>query len=310
MQKEVESLTIKPSDIDLSVGLEGTFGSSDYDEVAEELVELAQLQGSWNDFSGAKIPEFSLTSFYLDNALGEKFVIDNQDGTYSFTCDFIRDCYNKVMENKFDRLQKEFLDELSKTTRLITTSKQPFVLALIGIPGSGRTTDGRYLAPRLHAKLIQANSARKILKDANLPRGDNVREILRRVGKVVLSEGYNLILDGNALEEKDRKNIAEMAGLKSGVKVFYIRVRIGLENACQREKEKYNNPKWISSFDDFRVSDDTEKMVQNVRDRFPVEQALKSGDIPGLIGEIDNDDSLDRTYRQLDVIICKMRNLR
>lgn len=85
MRDEVQLTTIKPSDIDLSDSLSNTFGSTEREELATELIKFAQHKGNWGDFRRSELREFIEYDIYLDEAEQNEFVqLNDQDGTYSF----------------------------------------------------------------------------------------------------------------------------------------------------------------------------------------------------------------------------------
>lgn len=89
-------------------------------------------------------------------------------------------------------------------------------------------------------------------------------------------------------------------------KIFYIRITIDPEIAKEREKKKYDDESWISSFDDYRVNT-VEKMLQNIENRKELHEKLKTADIPNLAGDVDNNDSLDDLQKQVVLIADKIR---
>lgn len=184
---------------------------------------------------------------------------------------------------------------------------RPFVVATIGLIGSGRSTVAKIFAEKLKgAVLVKSDSARYLLKEAGLPWGDNVRQILKGVAVDLLGKDYGIVFDGNAADEEDRNNISEIAS-QSGAKVFYIRINIDPELARERKRVRYEDSNWISSFEDFRVNT-TEKILKNLDERIDLHKDLKSSDIPNLLGEIDNNGSVDELEKQVEELASKIRS--
>jgi len=50
----------------------------------------------------------------------------------------------------------------------------------------------------------------------------------------------------------------------------------------------------------------TEKILKNLDERIELHKKLKSSDIPNLLGEIDNNGSLDDLEKQIDELLAKM----
>lgn len=209
-----------------------------------------------------------------------------------------------MVDEKLQKVADDFLARISQKLPGVKPA-QPFVVATIGLPGSGRTTVAKMLVEQLGGSvLLPDNSARCLLREGDMSWGENVRQVLKYAGQKVLADGYAVVFDGNAADEQDRKNIEEIAS-PSGALVWYVRVNIDPEIAKAREKEKYDNPGWVSSFEDFRVNT-TEKMLANIEERAELHRQLKSSDIPGLAGEIDNNGSLDDLKKQVDELVGKI----
>lgn len=182
----------------------------------------------------------------------------------------------------------------------------PFIVAMIGVPGSGRTTVAKMLVAKSQgAVLVSSNSARYLLRESGMSWGENVKQVLKHAASELLKKGYGVVFDGNAADEEDRKNIAEIVSANRA-KVFYIRINITPAIAKSREKAKYDDPLWVSSFGDFRVNT-TEKVLENIDQRVKLHADLKSSVIPGLVGEIDNDGNLESLEGQIAAIIDKIK---
>ncbi|MEK7154406.1 MAG: AAA family ATPase [Patescibacteria group bacterium] len=208
------------------------------------------------------------------------------------------------MDEKLQKVADDFLARISQKPSGAKPAK-PFVVATIGLPGSGRTTVAKMLVERLMGSiLLSSNSVRYLLGEAGMSWGENIRQVLKYAGRRLLADGYGLIFDGNAADEQDRKNIEETTG-PAGASARYVRINIDPEIAKSREKDKYDNPGWVSSFEDFRVNT-TEKMLANIDERAELHRQLKSSDITGLAGEVDNNGSLDSLQKQVDEMAEKI----
>ena len=196
-------------------------------------------------------------------------------------------------------------DFLSRLHLPESKADRPFIMATIGLIGSGRTTVAKLMTEKLQgAVLVRSDSARFLLKKKEMPWGDNVRQILKGVVTDLLKRGYGVVFDGNAADEEDRKNISEIAS-QTGAKVFYVRINIDPEVARERKRAKYDDPSWISSFEDFRVNT-TEKILKNLDERIELHQKLKSSEIPNLLGEVNNDGSSEELKKQVDELALKI----
>ena len=209
-----------------------------------------------------------------------------------------------VMEDQASaRLSQDFLSRLELPPQ---KAKVPFLIAIIGLVGSGRTIVAKAIVEKIDgAVLVQANSARFLLREAATTWGDNVRRVLKIVAENLLSQGYGVVFDGASADVEDRQNISEIAE-KTGAKVFYVRIIIDPEIAKAREQKKYDNPNWLSNFEDFRVST-TDAMLQNINDRAPLYRHLDSSQISGLIGEINNNGMVEELDQQVDTVVQKIK---
>ena len=205
-------------------------------------------------------------------------------------------------QEQLNQLVQVFLSKLHLPE---SKADRPFIMATIGLIGSGRTTVAKLMTEKLQgAVLVRSDSARFLLKKKEMPWGDNVRQILKGVVTDLLKRGYGVVFDGNAADEEDRKNISEIAS-QTGAKVFYVRINIDPEVARERKRAKYDDPSWISSFEDFRVNT-TEKILKNLDERIELHQKLKSSEIPNLLGEVNNDGSSEELKKQVDELALKI----
>ena len=209
------------------------------------------------------------------------------------------------MDQKLQQIAQDFLSRIEPNLP-IEKAERPFVVAMIGLIGSGRTTVAKMLANRIKgAVLVQSNSARYLLREAEMPWGENVRQVLQIVAKDLLARDYGVVFDGNAADEEDRKNIEEIANA-NGARTLYVKVNINPAIARERERAKYDNPDWISGFDDYRVNT-TEKMIQNLEERAKLHQQLQLASISNMVGEIDNNGGLEDLERQVEKIADKIK---
>ena len=181
-----------------------------------------------------------------------------------------------------------------------------FLLATMGIPGSGRTTIAHLIVEIITGSvLVSANSVRYLIKEIFSPKvgynigwGENVRDVLREVSDRLLREGYSVVFDGNSIDPKDRQNITQIVE-PFGIPARYLDIDINVNLAKEREKDKYDNPNWISSFEEYRVNT-TEKMLISIDERDEVHKTM--GSIPGLVGTIDNNGLIEDLLPQVEEI--------
>lgn len=206
------------------------------------------------------------------------------------------------MENKM-KLQQVSRNYLERIKQQLPDKKasQPFVIGIIGLIGSGKTTVAKLLTKKLAGTvLVKSDSARFLLKEAGLEWGGNVREVLFNTAQWLLQNGYSVIFDGDFIEEKKRKNTQKLAD-ESGAKFYIIRIKLD-KNLClkhlQKKWEDLKRGKIPQNFSHFLVVMPGEE--QSLFDRAFLHEQLKSSDIPQLICEIDNSGSLKFLKKQIN----------
>jgi predicted kinase len=181
----------------------------------------------------------------------------------------------------------------------------PFIVGIIGNLGSGKSAVARMLTKEIAGSVVlSADSARYLLKEADMPWGDNVRVIVRGAAERLIADGYAVILDGSNAELKEREQTAEAAD-RLHVPVRYVRITVSAEVARERLKAKYDDPSWESSFERFRVGT-TDKMLINFDDRQIVHDSLDDKQIIGLVGVIDNSGSAADLGQQIKPLAHKI----
>lgn len=214
---------------------------------------------------------------------------------------------SQVDSKTIKELTKSFLAQL---TLIGEKPKRQFLLGLIGMVGSGRTTVATQIVGSMPGVVsIQANSVRCLLRNRGLLWGENVGAILAIVANELLFRGYAVVVDGNTASEEERNNIADI-GRSFNIRPDYLMIEINPQIAAARTRKKYDNPNWISSFFEFRVNT-TERMVANVLDPKRVElfARLVPERITGLSQIIGNNGSKVDLEKQVRFFVEKFREL-
>lgn len=86
---------VAPRHIDTSHKFWSTFGKYETEVWAHRLVTLAQQNGDWRDFTQAELDQLGGQDFHFNGLLKTGFILDNRDGSFSFTDAFINQCYGK-----------------------------------------------------------------------------------------------------------------------------------------------------------------------------------------------------------------------
>lgn len=142
-------------------------------------------------------------------------------------------------DTDLDRLAADFR---GLTQSIPAKSLPQYVIALVGLVGSGKTTVAQALTQQLAVVRLSNDEARDLLRQ----RGFNflhVRELSYRVGYQLMSEGYNLVLDMDCASTKSQKVIAELQREFPRVTVYWVRVTAPEEVILKRLKER-NDYDW------------------------------------------------------------------
>lgn len=94
----MDNYPIKPSDIDTTKHFFEAFGESHTETSASWLVRLAQKNGDWRNFTKAEIDAFGGHKFFFnellkDESRGPSPIKKNEDGSFSFTHEFVARCF-------------------------------------------------------------------------------------------------------------------------------------------------------------------------------------------------------------------------
>ncbi|MFA5939079.1 MAG: ATP-binding protein [Sinimarinibacterium sp.] len=138
----------------------------------------------------------------------------------------------------------------------------PLLMVLIGLPGAGKTTLARVLAPRLAATIVDRDAIRaRCCPGAPADARSNAianAEMVREIGQRLRS-GESVIADGRTYAaDADRCRMAEM-GLAAGARVRFVWLDVSLTLAKQRVAQSRGaHP----------ASDRTARLVHEVARRF------------------------------------------
>lgn len=101
-------------------------------------------------------------------------------------------------------------------------TKNPVIVAMVGLVGSGKTSVAKTIAPLLGATIITGDDIRLELH-AKGERYDKARMIAEDVAMEAIKKGSNVVLDSDAIDAKKRASLQAKAK-KNGTKVLYVRV--------------------------------------------------------------------------------------
>jgi predicted kinase len=109
---------------------------------------------------------------------------------------------------------RRILDYLRVPSAPATTT--PLLIAAVGLPGSGKSTFSRRLAPKIGAAVLESDELRGLLFAAPVYSSAENRRVFRAlhlVARQLLERGVPVIIDATSLRERDRRPIATLAAV-------------------------------------------------------------------------------------------------
>jgi predicted kinase len=145
---------------------------------------------------------------------------------------------------------------------------RPFLIVVIGLPGTGKSYFCRQLAQRLPAIILESDDLRKALFPSP---GYSAAESLRLFRAChllmarLLGKGISLIFDATNLSEHNREYLYRIAE-RLGIKLVLVRVEAPPELVYQRLKERVLSSE-SSSDADWKVYQRMKPQAQRIRRR-------------------------------------------
>lgn len=142
------------------------------------------------------------------------------------------------MNNKkiINNVSKEYIGSLKILHR---KTKNPVVVALVGLIGSGKSSVAKALSPLIGATIISGDAIRVALKKME-QNYNPVQNITMKAMAAVLKVGGNVIIDSDFVDLKKRKDfIKNLRMLNAGI--IYLRIFADIDIMIERLiKAKYN----------------------------------------------------------------------
>jgi predicted kinase len=207
------------------------------------------------------------------------------------------------MEQKLQHITEDFLKRIKEKLPTVKADK-PNVVGIVGMIGSGRTLLAETLVENIRgAVLISANSARYLLKEQDLPWGENVYTVLFNTAKWLLQNGYIAIYDGNQVDKNRRDAIKQLTD-KLDVRYYLLKIVTSEETAEKYLREKYSQePK--NTFEDFWPGTDADDIVQNLHERNKDFYAInQENPKPEFFAEIENEGAIEE-FKQKAIEIAE-----
>ena len=128
------------------------------------------------------------------------------------------------LTSKEQSAQKSFLSKLNINKR---KTKNPVIVAFIGLVGSGKSSVARELAKHIGATVISGDDIRIELRKQNEKYG-HTRAIAENVALEIMKKGDNVVVDSDFVDEKKRASIREKAR-KAQSHLVFIRTYCDLD---------------------------------------------------------------------------------
>ncbi len=144
----------------------------------------------------------------------------------------------KSQQNFIDSVVSSYLSEIKIPKR---RTKNLYIIAPVGLIGSGKSTVGTYIARKIGAQVVSSNYIRgRFFKPKKKEYHIYTQPVLEKIVESLLEKGVSVVLDRDNVDgkvEKKYKKILE----KYRAKVVYIRVVCDIDVMIERMmKRKYN----------------------------------------------------------------------
>ncbi|KKS58251.1 MAG: hypothetical protein UV22_C0002G0014 [Parcubacteria group bacterium GW2011_GWA2_42_35] len=135
----------------------------------------------------------------------------------------IMECKRKLTK-KESTAQNAFMAKLDIKQR---KTKEPVIVAVIGLVGSGKSSVAHELAKYIGATVIKGDDIRIELRKQS-EKYKQARTIAENAAVEIVKQGGNVILDSDFVDEKKRASVREKAR-KAGVRLVFVRTHCDLD---------------------------------------------------------------------------------
>lgn len=118
------------------------------------------------------------------------------------------------------------------------------LILTIGLPGSGKSTFARRLAPQIEAVILESDALRRLLFETprfSRSESRHLFDALHEAARQLLGAGRNVIIDATSLSEADRRPAYEVATQKSA-RLLLLRFSAPEDVIEQRLLQRLDSP--------------------------------------------------------------------
>ena len=124
----------------------------------------------------------------------------------------------ETLTREEEMAKRVFVAKLKKQAR---KTEDRFIIAMIGLIGSGKSTVAKELAKHIGATVVEGDAIRVELRQRGAKSYKRARAIAEDVALQLIEEGNNVILDSDFIDAKKRASLREKAR-KAGVRVHFL----------------------------------------------------------------------------------------
>ena len=132
---------------------------------------------------------------------------------------------------------------LEQTGRPAAKYEKPWLVLMVGLPGSGKSTFARKLARETGAVILESDALRKALFDAPTHESDESKQLFGAIydaTRLLLESGASVIIDATNLRERDRRPAYDAAAA-TGVQLLVLHFKAPEAVTAQRLSGRDNH---------------------------------------------------------------------
>lgn len=143
----------------------------------------------------------------------------------------------ETLTQKERQAQEVFLSGLQVKKR---KTRKPFIVAIVGLVGSGKSSVAKELASLIGANIIEGDEIRVCLRKIG-ERYEGTRKIAENAAFEIVRQGGNIVMDSDHIDAKKRASLREKAK-KAKARLVFIRTYADYDIVVDRVRSaKYKN---------------------------------------------------------------------